>query len=99
MAAISGAEGMTEAELLAELRNGGKLVYFEYTISIILMTFKRPSAVHLIKKGESALVKGLPYTLLTLVLGWWGIPWGPIYVIMCLITNFGGGKDVTDRVG
>lgn len=40
----------------------------------------------------------MPYTMLTLFVGWWGIPWGPIYTIMCLATNLGGGKDVTSEV-
>lgn len=98
MAEIAGAEGMSDAELLAAVRDGGKLVVFEYTISILIMTFRRSSSVHLLRKGDSGLGKGLPFTLLTLVAGWWGIPWGPIYSIMCLVTNLGGGKDVTDQV-
>lgn len=98
MATVNGAEGMSDAELIAACRDGGKLVYFEYTISILVMTFRRSSDVHLIRKGENAVVKGLPYTLLTMAAGWWGIPWGPIYSIMCLVTNLGGGKDVTDKL-
>jgi hypothetical protein len=31
-------------------------------------------------------------------MGWWGFPWGPIYTIGTFITNFGGGKDVTEIV-
>ena len=45
--------------------------------------------------NESAVVKGLPYTLLSLVAGWWGIPWGPIFTIGALYNNLKGGKDVT----
>ena len=37
------------------------------------------------------------FTLLTLVLGWWGIPWGPIYTIGSIYTNFNGGKDVVSE--
>jgi hypothetical protein len=40
----------------------------------------------------------LPFTLLSLVLGWWGIPWGPIYTIQSVVINFQGGKDVTKEV-
>lgn len=46
----------------------------------------------------SAANHGLGYSLLTLCLGWWGIPWGPIYSIGSLYTNFTGGKDVTQEV-
>lgn len=95
MAEIAGAEGMSPHELAAELDRGGKVVYFLYTISILIMTFKRPSRYVLIRAGESAAAKSLPYTALTLVAGWWGIPWGPIYSIMALAKNLGGGEDVT----
>lgn len=40
----------------------------------------------------------MKYTLLTFFVGWWGIPWGPIYSIGAFITNFKGGKDVTNEV-
>jgi hypothetical protein len=97
LASIVGIEGMTTAEVAAEVAKGGKFVYFEYAFSILIMTFKRPSAIHFIRAGESASGKSIPYTLLTLVAGWWGFPWGPIYSFMALATNLGGGKDVTDR--
>lgn len=98
MSSIVGAERLSNAELVAALDEGGRLVVFQYTVSILVMTFKRGSAVHLIRKGESAAGRSLPYTLLTLVAGWWGIPWGPIYSVMSIATNLGGGKDVTDAV-
>jgi hypothetical protein len=36
----------------------------------------------------------MPWIALTSLLGWWGIPWGPIYSIQSLVTNFRGGKQV-----
>ena len=42
--------------------------------------------------------RAFPYSLLTLVLGWWGIPWGLIYTPLALMTNFSGGRDVTAEV-
>ena len=62
------------------------------------MTFKRSSSVHFIKAGESATAKGLGWTFLTLIVGWWGIPWGPIHTIGSLFTNLSGGKNVTAEV-
>jgi hypothetical protein len=40
----------------------------------------------------------MPWTLLTLVMGWWGIPWGPIRSVQSLWTNLKGGVDVTAEV-
>ena len=96
--AIKGLEGMTDGELALELASGGRFVVFEYAISIILMTFKRGSDVHFVKHGQSTFGMALPYSLLTLLLGWWGFPWGPIYSIGALFTNLGGGKDVTEEI-
>ena len=95
---IVGAEGLSGQEIAMELERGGKFVIYQYCISILIMTFKRPSDIYFIRAGESAVVKGLGYTLLTLVMGWWGIPWGPIYSITSLVTNLSGGKDVTREI-
>ena len=95
---IHGIEGMTGRELHDELHRGGRFVIFYYVISIIIRTIRRPSDVYFIRAGESAVGKGLGYSLLTMVIGWWGLPFGIIYSFMALFTNFGGGKDVTNEV-
>jgi hypothetical protein len=73
---------------------GAKIVVFQYCISLIFMTFKRPSNGYFIQANESTLSKAIPYILISLLLGWWGFPWGPIYTISTLFTNFMGGKDI-----
>ena len=98
MAKIKGLENMSGMELSSELQKGGKFVVYEYSISIVVLTFFRSSNVTFIKADENAVTKGLGYTMLTFLLGWWGIPWGPIRSVQALITNFKGGKDVTERV-
>lgn len=95
---IKGIEGMTVADVQDEINRGGKFVLFTYCFSIIVMSFKRPSSIYFIKSGESAFVKGLPFTGISLLFGWWGIPWGIIYTFGCLFTNIGGGKNVTKDV-
>ncbi len=98
MAKINGLENMTMGQLQQEIQQGGKFVLFQYCISLLVITFKRSSDIYFIRHGESAVGKGLPFTLLSLVLGWWGIPWGPIYTVQSVWVNFGGGKDVTNEV-
>ncbi len=95
---IEGIEGMSADQIRFEVQRGGKFVLYHYCVSIVVMTFRRSSPVYFIPTGHSAAGKGLPWTLLTLVLGWWGIPWGPIYSIQSLVVNFQGGKDVTSAV-
>jgi hypothetical protein len=95
---IVGAEGMSTDQLRFEIQRGAKLVVYQYAISILIMSFRRASNTRYISAGQSAVSKGLPWTGLTLIAGWWGIPWGPIFSIQALITNFKGGKDVTAEI-
>ena len=81
-----------------ELERGAKVVVFHYCISLLVITLRRSSRVFLLRPGEGTFVRALPYNLITLWLGWWGIPWGPIYTITSLANNFGGGKDITGDV-
>jgi hypothetical protein len=36
--------------------------------------------------------------LLNFFIGWWGLPWGPIYTIGAIFNQIQGGKDVTTEV-
>ena len=95
---IIGTEGMSPQQVEFEIQRGGKFVFFQYCISILILTFRRPSDIYFVRPGESAIAKGLPFIVLTLFAGWWGIPWGPIYSVQSLVTNFRGGKDVTAEI-
>jgi hypothetical protein len=92
---VLGIEGMTSDQVRFEIQRGARFVYYQYCISIVVMTFRRSSDIYFIPAGESSVSKGLQWTLLTMLLGWWGIPWGPIFSVQSLITNLKGGKDVT----
>lgn len=98
MAQIKGTEGMTTEQINDELTRGAKFVVFQYCISIVVMSFRRSSDIHFIKAGESTFSKSIGFTLLTLLLGWWGIPWGPIYSIGAIFHNATGGKNVTEEL-
>jgi hypothetical protein len=95
---IKGMEGLSDEEVEQELERGAKFVVYSYCISILVMTFKRGSDIHFVRAGESAVGVGMKYTILSLVAGWWGFPWGPIYTIGSLVTNLQGGTDVTGDV-
>ena len=95
---IVGLEGMGSLDIQTEIQKGAKFVVFQYVISLLVITFRRNSNIYFVKADESAFVKGLPFTLLSLVLGWWGIPFGIIYTPIAVFTNLSGGKDVTAEV-
>jgi hypothetical protein len=95
---IHGIEGINASQLEFELERGGRFVIFQYAVSVVVASFRRPSNVYFIRSGESSTSKSIGFTLLTCLAGWWGIPWGPIYSMQALSTNLRGGKDVTKEV-
>lgn len=95
MSNIVGVENMSVAELNDDIRLGGKFVYYEYCFSILIMTYRRSSAIHFVRSDENRIFKGFKYLLISLLFGWWGFPWGLIYSPMCIAKVLMGGKDVT----
>ena len=91
-------ERMSTVEILEEVQKGGKFVVYQYCISIFIMTFTRPSEIHFIRAGESRLGPGVPYILASMVLGWWGFPFGLIFTPIAIVTDLCGGKDVTPEI-
>jgi len=89
---------MSWEELGDELARGGRFVSFPYCISILIVTFRRSSDVCFVRKGESTLGLAVPYLAISLVCGWWGLPWGPIWTIGSLLTILTGGKDHTEEM-
>jgi hypothetical protein len=95
---INGIDGLTVQDMQDEIANGGKFVIYQWCVSIVVMTFRRGTDIYFVRPGESSFVKSLPWTLISLVLGWWGLPWGLIYTPAALFNNISGGKDVTQEV-
>jgi hypothetical protein len=93
-----GIDALTRSEIDEALRSGARFVFYEYCISLIFVTLRRPSAIVLLRRSQCGLARGLPYTLLSLLLGWWGLPWGLIYTPLAVFTNLRGGRDVTAEV-
>ena len=86
------------AELRNRLGEGASCVRYEYVLSLILVTFRWQSKVHLVRHEISTYFRAIPYTLFTCLFGWWGLPWGPIESAQAIWTNLGGGLDVTDEI-
>src|SRR5947209_2647369 len=95
---IRGLDALTPAQLEAELQAGSRFVFFEYCISLLVVTWRQPTDIFLLRPGERRWRRALRYTLVSLLLGWWGIPWGFVYTPLALFTNMTGGRDVTAEV-
>lgn len=64
-------------------------IFYEVKSFIFLTT---RSAIQGIFCSACAEKKALKATVVTWVLGWWGIPWGPIYSIQAIFNNLIGGQ-------
>jgi hypothetical protein len=95
---IHGIESWTLIELELQLAKGARFVFFEYCVSLVALTARRSSGIYFLRAGDKGLVKGLRFSLVSLLLGWWGVPWGLIYAPLTIVTNFKGGCDVTAEV-
>ena len=95
---IQGIKNMPLSQLSFEVQSGAKFVQYCYCISVIIVTLRRGTDIYFVKSGENRIVRGLVWTLLSLLLGWWGIPWGPIYTVQSIYRNFSGGIDHTAAV-
>jgi len=92
---IHGAGGMTIAAVRAAVSGGARFLVFPYCESWLIVSFRRVSDPVLVKPGESTLrAAGVPI-LHSLLFGWWGFPWGPIWTVMTVSRSLRGGIDVT----
>ncbi len=90
-----GLKGLTIDQVNAELANGAKFVVFTYALSFIIFSVRNSSPIYFIRKGQSTWRRSFQYTMISLLFGWWGIPWGPIFTVMSIYRNLRGGRDVT----
>lgn len=88
------AKGLSDFDIYNMLDKGAKIVQYSYVISIIVMTFSLKTKPYLIPKGSNGKKEGVIFSVITILLGWWGIPWGPLRSVGALKINFSGGKKV-----
>ena len=90
--------GLTEEAYRSFVAQGERFVVYQYAISVVVYSMQHPTKVYRVKGRMDALLRGLPFTALTALLGWWGFPHGPIFTINSLVTNLRGGRDVGPEV-
>ncbi len=83
--------------LLTAIKNGVRLVQFQYTVSAVYLGLMMPSKIFLLQPGQKPLLAGLKYSLLSALVGWWSIP-GLIWTPAVIIRNSRGGIDLTETV-
>ncbi|BDS10957.1 hypothetical protein [Aureispira anguillae] len=95
---LANTENFDVSEIKKRLDLGAKFIVFRYQISFIAISFERYSSVYLIlDKIEIKKLKN-KYNLITLFLGPWSFPWGPLESYSAIKTNNNGGIDVTKDI-
>lgn len=73
-----------------------EIARFQLTIGLLVLTLRLPSRI-LVEGRDSFRAPRLAYSLGTLLLGWWGLPWGPVCTLRDLASNLSGGHRMTVR--
>jgi hypothetical protein len=95
---IRGIEHLDGGRLAAELECGARFVSYSYCVSLLLVTFRRSSGVIYLPPETISQWVGSRYLVVTLLLGWWALPWGPVYALGCLWQALKGGADCTHEI-
>ncbi|MCK4260564.1 MAG: hypothetical protein KAX49_16425 [Halanaerobiales bacterium] len=68
-----------------------ELVQYQACLSFLIISVKVKSKFF-VKESHFTLSINVVYSLIALIIGWWGLPWGLIYTIQALANNITGGK-------
>ena len=93
-----GSRPLFEEELRTRLAAGARCVRFEFCFSLLVVTVRRQSPVYLTASWQQRYLRGLWYSLLAVLLGPWGIPWGLLWTPWAVWVNTTGGADCTHEV-
>lgn len=63
---------------------------FYVVLSFLVVSFKIPSRLYVVGH-EGTRVVAVVSTVMSLLVGWWGVPWGPIYTVQVVSANLRGG--------
>lgn len=83
------------------MENTIKYRTYRTSINIFIFSYYGNSKVYEIQNGKSTILPGIKYSILTILLGWWGfeLPWKGYqkikYSLTSLHINFHGGDDYT----
>src|SRR5205085_6961309 len=75
--------------------DGERLVVYEVWVSCVVFTWRWTPPPVRTRPGWRAILRGLPYALVSLALGWWGLPWGVVGTPAVVLLTLAGGRDIT----
>ncbi|MFO0822248.1 MAG: hypothetical protein U0792_03885 [Gemmataceae bacterium] len=95
---LAGSRPLFPEEIFTRVEAGARLVRFEFCVSALVFTVRRQSPVYLTTSWHDRYLRGLWYSMLAVLFGVWGVPWGLIWTANAFWVNLTGGVDVTDEV-
>ncbi len=78
---------------------GIRHVRYEWCWSCVIATVRVQSRAYPTASRRERWLRGLPYSLLALLLGPWGVPWGPVGTTRAVWLNLTGGVDADAPFG
>ncbi|MCE9563607.1 MAG: hypothetical protein K8U57_16315 [Planctomycetes bacterium] len=95
---LAGSRPLFPEEIRTKVADGAKLVRFEFCVSALVFTIRRQSPVYLTLSWQERYLRGIWYSLVALLLGPWGVPYGVIWTPRAIWVNLTGGVDATSEV-
>lgn len=87
----------TFESIMEQRKNGAQFLFYEYVIPRpIIAPGRAASKIYFVKKGDTKRYYA-KYNLINMLWGWWGLPFGPVYVYKVAANNKKG-NNVTDDV-
>jgi hypothetical protein len=78
--------------------SGKRFVVYQYAVSMIVLSTLHVSPYEVLGAADRRFVRGLKYSAMSFLAGWWSIPHGPIFTIVSIVRNCRGGVDLTPAV-
>lgn len=92
----------TENESVNTIQNkitkGYRFIVYPFCISLILFSIHVISPAYFVGPSDYRKKQARRYNLLSLIFGWWSIPFGPSKTINSIKTNLKGGVDITEDI-
>jgi hypothetical protein len=95
---IRGSRPLFVEELRTRIAAGARCVRFEYCFSVLVFSIRRQSPVYVTTSWQQRYLLGIWFSVLALLLGPWGVPWGLIWTPWAVWVNTTGGADCTDTI-
>lgn len=87
----------TFESIMEQRESGAQFLFYEYVIPRpVIAPGRAASKIYFVKKGDTKRYY-TKYNLINLIWGWWGLPYGPVYVYKVSANNRKG-NNITDDV-